>query len=123
MSEQQVKTTLLDVNVHVAGPADGPTVLLLHGWPDDATTWATVAGHLNEAGFRTVTPELRGFGGTRFRSADTPRTGNRAVHHDPAADIGMDARPRVVGDPRHRRGPAPDAGRRRGHNRAPASRP
>ncbi|TXM74541.1 alpha/beta fold hydrolase [Methylobacterium sp. WL69] len=77
----------MDVNVHVAGPADGPTVLLLHGWPDDATTWATVAGHLNEAGFRTVTPELRGFGGTRFRSADTPRTGNSGILAYDAIDL------------------------------------
>ena len=87
MSEQQVKTTLLDVNVDVAGPADGPTVLLLHGWPDDASTWTTVAGHLNDAGFRTVTPELRGFGGTRFRSAATPRTGNSGILAHDAIDL------------------------------------
>ncbi|MCJ2124922.1 alpha/beta fold hydrolase [Methylobacterium sp. J-077] len=90
MSEQQVKTTLLDVNVDVAGPAGGPAVLLLHGWPDDATAWTTVAGHLNEAGFRTVTPALRGFGGTRFRSADMPRTGNSGILAHDAIDL-MDA--------------------------------
>lgn len=87
MSEQQVKTTFLDVNADVAGPEDGPTVLLLHGWPDDATTWTNVVGHLNEAGFRTVTPELRGFGGTRFRSADTPRTGNSGILALDAIDL------------------------------------
>ncbi|KQP94093.1 hypothetical protein ASF60_13365 [Methylobacterium sp. Leaf113] len=72
------------------GPADGPTVLLLHGWPDDATAWANVAERLNEAGFRTVTPELRGVGRTRFRSADTPHTGNSGILANDAVDL-MDA--------------------------------
>jgi pimeloyl-ACP methyl ester carboxylesterase len=70
------QTKLLDVVYADAGPAEGLVVLLLHGWPDDATTWDAVAGPLNAAGLRTVTPSLRGFGDTRFRSGDTPRTGN-----------------------------------------------
>ena len=90
MREQQVETTLLNVNVDVAGPADGPTVLLLHGWPDDATTWANAAGQLNDVGFRTVTPGLRGFGRTCFRSADTLRTGNSGILAFDAIDL-MDA--------------------------------
>ena len=58
------------------GPPDGPPVLLLHGWPDDASTWDLVALQLNAAGFRTLTPTLRGFGQTRFRNAGARRTGN-----------------------------------------------
>jgi pimeloyl-ACP methyl ester carboxylesterase len=73
-----VQTELLDVVYAEAGPADGPVVLLLHGWPDDATTWDVVAERLNAAGLRTITPSLRGFGDTRFRSMDTPRTGDSA---------------------------------------------
>ena len=72
------QTELLDVAYADAGPADGPVVLLLHGWPDDVTTWDVVSGGLNAAGLRTITPSLRGFGDTRFRSMDTPRTGNSA---------------------------------------------
>lgn len=39
----RVETSLLDVEVGTAGPEDGPVILLLHGWPDDATTWDGVA--------------------------------------------------------------------------------
>ena len=53
-------------------------VLLLHGWPDDATTWDDVAPVLREAGLRTIAPTTRGFGATRFLSPDTPRTGDTA---------------------------------------------
>lgn len=72
-------TDTLDIAYADDGPQGGRAVLLLHGWPDDASTWDAVAPRLNAAGFRTVTPTLRGFGETRFRDADTPRTGNAAV--------------------------------------------
>ena len=85
-----VRTKLLDVAVADEGPSDGPVVLLLHGWPDDATTWAGVAPYLTAAGFRTVAPTLRGFGATRFLAADTPRTGNSGILALDAVDL-MDA--------------------------------
>jgi pimeloyl-ACP methyl ester carboxylesterase len=44
---------------------------LLHGWPDDPTTWDQVSPALTAAGFRTIAPWLRGFGPTRFRSAQS----------------------------------------------------
>ena len=72
-------TPLLEIAYGDAGPAEAPVVLLLHGWPDSAQTWDTVAARLNAAGLRTLTPSLRGFGDTRFRSADEPRTGNSGV--------------------------------------------
>lgn len=86
----RARTRLLDVEVAVAGPENGPVILLLHGWPDDATTWDRVAPKLNATGFRTVTPTLRGFGGTRFLSAETARTGNTGVLAHDAIDL-MDA--------------------------------
>lgn len=46
------------------GPRDGPVALLLHGWPDDATTWKHVSSRLNSDGIRTIVPTLRGFGET-----------------------------------------------------------
>src|SRR4051812_9790333 len=69
----------LDVSYLIAGPEGAPVVLLLHGWPDDVSTWDRVAEKLNTAGFRTVAPSLRGFGNTRFRSASTPRTGDTGI--------------------------------------------
>lgn len=75
-TEVRAKTALLDVELFDEGPRDAPVVLLLHGWPDDPSTWTAVSPTLNAAGLRTVTPSLRGFGGTRFRDGATPRTGN-----------------------------------------------
>ena len=72
-------TKTLDIAYKDGGPSDGPVVLLLHGWPDDATTWDDVAPALHDAGLRTLAPMLRGFGGTRFRDAQAARTGNSAV--------------------------------------------
>ena len=72
-------TKTLDIAYKDGGPPDGPVVLLLHGWPDDATTWDDVAPALHDAGLRTLAPMLRGFGGTRFRDAQAARTGNSAV--------------------------------------------
>jgi pimeloyl-ACP methyl ester carboxylesterase len=63
------------------------TALLLHGWPDDATTWLDVAGQLSRAGFRTITPWLRGFGPTRFLSASTCRDGRIEALAQDALDL------------------------------------
>ncbi|WP_267378410.1 MULTISPECIES: alpha/beta fold hydrolase [unclassified Sphingomonas] len=60
------------------GPSSGRPVLLLHGWPDDASSWDRVAAALADAGLRVIVPTLRGFGESRFRG-DAPRTGNSAI--------------------------------------------
>ena len=70
----------LNIAFTMDGPADGPPILLLHGWPDDASTWDKVGVSLRGAGFRTIVPMLRGFGETRFRTDTAPRTGNSAIH-------------------------------------------
>ncbi len=72
-------TETLEIAYEDGGPPEAPVILLLHGWPDDATTWHDVAPALHAAGLRTLAPMIRGFGGTRFRNAQTPRTGNSAV--------------------------------------------
>ena len=69
----------LELAYEDAGPREAPVILLLHGWPDDASTWATVADLLRQAGLRTIMPTWRGFGGSRFLSPRAPRTGNSAV--------------------------------------------
>ncbi len=86
----RVATEWLDVELFDEGPRGAPVVLLLHGWPDDPLTWAAVIPTLNAAGLRTVTPTLRGFGGTRFRDGATPRTGNSGIRAQDAVDV-MDA--------------------------------
>jgi pimeloyl-ACP methyl ester carboxylesterase len=80
---EAVETDVLHIGYTVSGPKDGPPVLLLHGWPDSARAWVPVASRLNEAGFRTLIPWLRGFGPTRFLSAETVRDGSGvALAHD-----------------------------------------
>ncbi len=85
-----VRTKHLDVKVVYGGPKSGPVVLLLHGWPDDATTWDQVSTYLHAAGLRTVAPMHRGFGGTRFVSERTRRTGNVGILALDAVEL-MDA--------------------------------
>lgn len=70
----------LDFACSLLGPDDGAPVLLLHGWPDDASTWDAVAPVIAATGRRVIVPTLRGFGDTRFREAEVPRTGNSAIH-------------------------------------------
>jgi pimeloyl-ACP methyl ester carboxylesterase len=72
---QFATTPLLRIAYEQGGPADGPPVILLHGWPDDPHTYGGVAPALQRAGWRTIVPWLRGFGPTSFVSADTMRSG------------------------------------------------
>ena len=60
-------------------PADGPAVLLLHGWPYDIHAFAEVAPILVANGHRVIVPHLRGYGSTRFLSDDTARNGEQAA--------------------------------------------
>jgi pimeloyl-ACP methyl ester carboxylesterase len=74
-----VRTPMLDIGYLESGPADGPPVILLHGWPSDVHDYDGVAPPLAAAGFRVLVPWLRGFGPTRFLSATTPRSGQQAA--------------------------------------------
>jgi pimeloyl-ACP methyl ester carboxylesterase len=76
---KQVHAGLLDVGYVEQGPADGPAVLLLHGWPYDIHSYAEVAPILASRGYRVIVPYLRGYGATRFLSSDTPRNGQQAA--------------------------------------------
>ena len=76
---KQVDAGPLSVGYAEAGPADGPAVLLLHGWPYDIHSFADVTPALAAAGYRVIVPFVRGYGTTRFRSDDTPRNGQQAV--------------------------------------------
>ena len=85
-----VRTDLLDVAHEDAGPENGPPVLLLHGWPDAPVSWKAVSDQLVTAGMRTIRPYLRGFGATRFLSAQTPRVAHAVALAQDAIDL-MDA--------------------------------
>jgi pimeloyl-ACP methyl ester carboxylesterase len=72
---KQIDTGVLNVAYAEAGPANGPPVILLHGWPYDIYSFVDVAPLLASAGYRAIVPYLRGYGSTRFLSSDTLRNG------------------------------------------------
>src|SRR5215204_5780094 len=76
---KQIDAGLLNVGYAEAGPPSGPAVILLHGWPYDIHTYVDVAPLLASAGYRVIVPYLRGYGSTRFLSAETPRNGQQSV--------------------------------------------
>jgi pimeloyl-ACP methyl ester carboxylesterase len=76
---QRVDAGVLNVGYAEAGPADGPAVLLLHGWPYDIHSFVEVAPLLAAAGYRVIMPYLRGYGTTGFLSGETLRNGQQSV--------------------------------------------
>jgi pimeloyl-ACP methyl ester carboxylesterase len=76
---KQIDAGLLNVGYAEAGPATGPAVILLHGWPYDIYSFVDVAPLLAAAGYRVIVPYLRGYGTTRFLSSDTFRNGQPSV--------------------------------------------
>ncbi|MFB8282785.1 alpha/beta fold hydrolase [Nocardia colli] len=54
------ETTGIELEVQVSG--SGPNVLLVHGYPDTHGVWRHQVAALNAAGYRTIAPDLRGFG-------------------------------------------------------------
>ena len=81
----QIDAGPLNVGYVDAGPADGPAVVLLHGWPYDIHSYVEVAPLLTAAGYRVIVPYLRGYGTTRFLSDDSAakrRTGGTGGRRD-----------------------------------------
>jgi len=74
-SLKQIDAGVLSVGYAEAGPADGPPVILLHGWPYDIYSFVDVAPMLASAGYRVYVPYVRGYGPTRFLSTSTFRNG------------------------------------------------
>jgi pimeloyl-ACP methyl ester carboxylesterase len=51
----------LTFDVQVGGPEGGTPVVLLHGFPEDSSSWDTVVTRLHAAGCRTYRPDQRGY--------------------------------------------------------------
>lgn len=78
-SLKQIDAGVLNVGYAEAGPANGPPVILLHGWPYDIHAFEEVAPILAAKGYRVIIPYLRGYGTTRFLSDATIRNGEQAA--------------------------------------------
>jgi pimeloyl-ACP methyl ester carboxylesterase len=87
---KQIDAGVLNVGYAEAGPTDGPSVVLLHGWPYDIYSFVDVAPILASAGYRVIVPYLRGYGPTRFLSSDAFRNGQPSALASDIVDL-MDA--------------------------------
>jgi len=76
---RHIDAGVLNIAYHEAGPADGPAVMLMHGFPYDIHSYVDVAPQLAAQGCRVIVPYLRGYGPTRFRDQKTPRSGEQAA--------------------------------------------
>jgi pimeloyl-ACP methyl ester carboxylesterase len=76
---KQISARLLSIGYAEAGPAGGPAVILLHGWPYDIHSYVDVAPLLASSGYRVIVPCLRGYGSTRFLSNETFRNGQQSA--------------------------------------------
>ncbi len=85
-----VRTPTLEIGYEEHGPATGPPVVLLHGFPDDVRAWDGVTGPLVADGCRVVVPYLRGYGPTRFLDPAAPRMAQQAAIGQDLLDL-MDA--------------------------------
>ncbi|MFU2325696.1 alpha/beta fold hydrolase [Pseudomonas sp. NFX98] len=87
---KHVNAGLLSVAYAETGPADGPVVILLHGWPYDIHSYDEVAPLLAAKGYRVLMPYARGYGDTHFLSDKTVRNGQPAALASDVIDF-MDA--------------------------------
>jgi pimeloyl-ACP methyl ester carboxylesterase len=87
---RQINAGVLNVGYAETGPANGPAVVLLHGWPYDIHSFVDVAPLLASSGYRVIVPYVRGCGSTRFLSNDTVRNGQPAAVAQDVIDL-MDA--------------------------------
>ena len=72
---KRIDAGVLNVVYAEAGPSNGRTVILLHGWPYDIHSFVDVTPRLESAGYRVIVPYLRGYGTTSFISSETLRNG------------------------------------------------
>src|SRR5258708_1125773 len=79
MDTQTIETPVLSIAYEDKGDKEGFRVILLHGFPDDIRAWDEVSPPLVKAGYRVLTPYLRGYGPTRFRDAAAPRMAEQAA--------------------------------------------
>lgn len=76
---KQTDAGALNVGYAEAGPANGPAVILLHGWPYDIYSYVDVTPLLASTGYRVIVPYLRGYGMTHFLSGETFRNGQQSA--------------------------------------------
>lgn len=87
---KQIDAGALNVGYAELGSSTGTPVILLHGWPYDIHSFVDVAPRLALGGYRVIVPFVRGYGTTRFRSADAVPNGQPSAVARDVVDL-MDA--------------------------------
>jgi pimeloyl-ACP methyl ester carboxylesterase len=77
ITEHTIKTRRHTTFYLAAGPENGPLVIFLHGWPELSISWRHQLPALAALGFRTIAPDMRGYG----RSSVYPQQGDYAQEH------------------------------------------
>ncbi|MGJ5205777.1 alpha/beta fold hydrolase [Bradyrhizobium sp. HKCCYLR20261] len=94
---REIDAGVLRIAYFESGPADGPAVILLHGYPYDIHSYVDVAPRLAAQGCRVIVPYVRGYGSTCFLDPSIPRSGQQAaIGADLIALIDALAIPRAV---------------------------
>jgi epoxide hydrolase 4 len=81
------------ISLHVARAGSGPPIILLHGFPENWTSWKHQIGALAEAGYTVLAPDLRGYG-------DSDRPSSRAAYAMPELVADVAALIRSTGSPK-----------------------
>jgi pimeloyl-ACP methyl ester carboxylesterase len=74
-----VQTAALTIAYEQTGPSDAEPIVLLHGFPYDIRQFDEVRNCLADRGYRALSPYLRGFGSTQYRTPETFRSGQQAA--------------------------------------------
>lgn len=61
MQSQYIETNKIKLHVLTDGPENGPSVVLLHGFPEFHYGWRKQVPALAQAGFRVIVPDQRGY--------------------------------------------------------------
>jgi pimeloyl-ACP methyl ester carboxylesterase len=94
----QVSRAGYTFDVRDQGPADGESVLLVHGFPQDSTSWTHIAAALNQAGYRTISPDMRGYSpGARPKNPAAYRARETALDLIAILDAAGTGKAHVVG--------------------------
>lgn len=62
ITEHTAKTASHTTFYLADGPEDGPLVIFVHGWPELSISWRHQLPALAALGFRTIAPDMRGYG-------------------------------------------------------------
>src|SRR2546423_2507365 len=76
------------MRLYLDGPASGPAVLFLHGFPEIAYSWRHQFQFLSQEGYRVIAPDLPGTGASDYRGDDSAYTSLAIVE---AIDCCLDA--------------------------------